>query len=376
MNEKRFTVKWVSKLTMVLSAVALFMFSQSMIVQAAAFKSAAEAILAAQNNKQYLFVLFYKQNDTPLKAMENTANEFKSGSTENIVIYKAKATDDKEKDAVGKYGIDRAPLPVLLVFAPNGVVSGGFSKKVSTEELKGSIVSNLVMDILKTVQQRKIALVVLQNGKTKFNKESSKAAQDFAGDAKLKGMVDIIKADPSDPKNSEFLSNSKLSKDMPESTVVFIIPPGSIAGVYPGNINKATLLAALSSCSSGGCGSGGCSDKRFKKNISPIETPLDKVSKLNGVTFTWDREKFPLRLFPEGRKIGLIAQEVEAVIPEVVNTDKEGYKSVEYDKLVALLIEGVKEMKQQLQKQETVIRQQGERIRELEAAAKKRGDGK
>ena len=145
------------------------------------------------------------------------------------------------------------------------------------------------------------------------------------------------------------------------------------------DITETKLLQAFLAVSqAGGCGTGstcgpgnsGCSDRRFKNNISPIETPLDKVLKLNGVTFTWDREKFPLRLFPEGRKIGLIAQEVESVIPEVVNTDNDGYKSVEYDKLVALLIEGVKEMKQQIQKQEAVIQEQGKRIKELEADVK------
>jgi len=163
---------------------------------------------------------------------------------------------------------------------------------------------------------------------------------------------------------------------------IIVACKGRGMNVVPGGVDvtESNLLQAYvaGSRASAGCGpasscgpsSGGCSDKRFKNNISPIETPLDKVLKLNGVTFTWDREKFPLRLFPDGRKIGLIAQEVESVIPEVVNTDNDGYKSVEYDKLVALLIEAVKEMKQQIQKQETVIQEQGKRINELEAAVK------
>jgi len=235
------------------------MFSQSLSGQTSAvYENAAGAIQAAQNNKQYLFLLFYENKDGQLKAMESFVDEFKAGSSESMLIYKAKTTDDKEKDTAEKYGIDRAQLPVLMIFAPNGAITGGFPEKVTNKELKASIVSPLVMDILKTIQQNKIALVVLQNGKTKFNKESSQAAQDFANDTKLKGMVDIVNADPSDPKNSEFLNNSKLSKDMPESTVVFIIPTGKIAGVYPGKINKATLVDALSACGSGGCGSGGC----------------------------------------------------------------------------------------------------------------------
>ena len=354
--------------------VALLLCLQSLFGQTTgAYKNAAEAIGAAQSNGQYLFLLFYDKKDSSFKAMESSINNAKIGSSKSVLLYEAKTTDAKEKDTIAKYRVSRAPLPLVLVVAPNGAITGGFPQKVSVTELQKSItVSKTVTGILKAVQQGKIALVLLQNSKTKFNSESATAAQEFAGDARLKGMVDIIKADPGDQKNSSFLKDSKISPNMSESTIAMVIPPGTIAGVYSGKTSKDTLISALASCSSGGCGSGsgGCSDRRFKNNISPIETPLDKVSKLNGVTFTWDREKFPLRLFPEGRKIGLIAQEVESVVPEVVNTDKEGYKSVEYDKLVALLVEGIKEMKQQILKQETVIQEQGERIRELETAVK------
>ena len=95
----------------------------------------------------------------------------------------------------------------------------------------------------------------------------------------------------------------------------------------------------------------GSSDERFKINISPIVNPLEKVLKLNGITFDWNTEEFSSRAFSEKRSIGFIAQEVERILPEVVETEKttEGYKSVQYDKIVALLVEAIKEQQKQIQ---------------------------
>ena len=84
------------------------------------------------------------------------------------------------------------------------------------------------------------------------------------------------------------------------------------------------------------------SDITLKENIEVIPNALDKVSEIRGVTY--DRKDM------EGaRHAGVIAQEVEAVLPEVVMTDEEGVKSVAYGNLVGLLIEAVKELKAEVE---------------------------
>lgn len=103
----------------------------------------------------------------------------------------------------------------------------------------------------------------------------------------------------------------------------------------------------------------GSSDTRFKTNILPIENPLQKVLKLRGVTFDWKTKEFPNRMFSENRAIGFIAQEVEQVIPEVVQTENstEGFKSVQYDKVVALLVEAVKEQQKQIEQLQQKVKE-------------------
>lgn len=90
------------------------------------------------------------------------------------------------------------------------------------------------------------------------------------------------------------------------------------------------------------------SDERFKKNISPLGPSLGRVMKMQGVTFDWKTEEFPGRGFTAKHQIGLVAQEVEKILPEVVNTDSKGYKAISYDKLVPVLIEAVKEQQKKI----------------------------
>jgi len=92
------------------------------------------------------------------------------------------------------------------------------------------------------------------------------------------------------------------------------------------------------------------SDKRLKDNLIKIGNPLDKISQLNGYEFDWIAKKGIHE--NEGHDIGVIAQEVEKVIPEIVQTRDNGYKAVKYEKIVPLLIESIKELKQRVEELE------------------------
>ena len=84
------------------------------------------------------------------------------------------------------------------------------------------------------------------------------------------------------------------------------------------------------------------SDERLKDNIVQLGGALDKVNQLRGVSFDW--KEAPEVHSHEGNDIGVIAQEVEAVYPELVHERENGYKAVDYVKLSAVLIEAVKEL--------------------------------
>ena len=92
------------------------------------------------------------------------------------------------------------------------------------------------------------------------------------------------------------------------------------------------------------------SDSRLKENIVNINGALEKVSMLKGVTFDWCENYIKERGGEDGYFIkkhdtGLIAQDVQEVLPEIVRKKKDGYLGVQYDKMVGLLVEAIKELR-------------------------------
>ena len=109
------------------------------------------------------------------------------------------------------------------------------------------------------------------------------------------------------------------------------------------------------------------SDKRWKKDITPIDHALEKVKAMNGVYYYWKKEDFPENNFSDQRQIGFIAQDLELLLPEAVHTNEKGYKSVSYGHTVSLLVEALKELELMIQKQADVIQQQQIDIQQLKS---------
>jgi hypothetical protein len=110
----------------------------------------------------------------------------------------------------------------------------------------------------------------------------------------------------------------------------------NIAGVTRGNVFIST------------------SDQSYKLNITPISDALSKVLKLNGVTYNWDLNNYPSMNFDGGDHSGLIAQDVEEILPHIVYTvnddekDTKGKKAVNYIELIPYLIEAIKNQQEQI----------------------------
>ena len=86
------------------------------------------------------------------------------------------------------------------------------------------------------------------------------------------------------------------------------------------------------------------SDGRLKKDIKPLTHALDSILQLQGKTYRWKEDT----TFGNKEDIGLIAQDVERIFPELVAEDGQGYKGIAYSKLTAVLIEAMKEQQNQI----------------------------
>jgi hypothetical protein len=126
-----------------------------------------------------------------------------------------------------------------------------------------------------------------------------------------------------------------------------------------GTITPADLLDVDGDIRVGTTGANGCvkradgtalagtcsSDRRFKRDVTSFDASLDRVAGLRPVHYFWRATEFPERGFGDTPSYGLIAQEVEAVLPELVTTDAQGMKAVDYSKLPLLAVQAIKELK-------------------------------
>jgi len=230
--------------------------------QAAAKNADALLQQAAQENKHLVVLAWGNGDDTTskLKKMLETARVPLASKALFCVL---KTDDTANKDFVAKYRLAAAPLPLVLVFAPNGVVVGAFVQKVVDQKtVAASFASPKLASVLKLLQDGNLVLLCVQSKTTKHNAESLKAAQGAAVDERAKGQIQTVELDPTDTNCADLLAKLKVSTSLEEATIRIIVPPGTIAGEVKGATTSAAvwdaIVKAVSACSGGGCGAGGC----------------------------------------------------------------------------------------------------------------------
>ena len=146
--------------------------------------------------------------------------------------------------------------------------------------------------------------------------------------------------------NLDFYTNSALRLRMTGAGNVGIgITSPSVALDVSGTIEATADVIAYAS-----------SDERLKENIKTIENPIEKVKQIRGVEFDWKEGNEDIH-HNKGHDTGLIAQDVEKVVPEIVKDREDGYKGVRYEKLVGLLVESVKEQQKQIEELKSEIQE-------------------
>lgn len=214
------------------------------------------ALKEAAKDGKYLFVLFKKsENDATAemrKVLENTLPKM----DDRADLLEVDINDSEEKSVVGLYGMDRAPMPLLLAFAPSGAVMGGFPEKCDEEALLGVFGSPASEMTMKHLQDGKIVFVCVQNDKTTGNDGAMNGIKQFMADEKYGPYSQLVMLNPTDAKESSFLGDLRVPADTKTSVTVLLIPPGQAVSQFEGSIDKKAIETALtqSSCAPGASG--------------------------------------------------------------------------------------------------------------------------
>ena len=220
------------------------------------------AIQKAAQAEKYLFALFWKEENAETAAMRSVLQKEMKELADRADSVEVKVTAGSERAIVDKFGLDRAPMPLILAIAPNGAVTGGFPAKVEDQELREAFASPYTQKCMKALQNRRLVFLCVQNTSTSSNDDAMQGVRAFKADSRFAPATEIVMLDPADAAEAEFLNDLQLDPKSKAAATVFLAPPGVPIAIYEGATNKdelvATLQKASSACGPGGCGPGGC----------------------------------------------------------------------------------------------------------------------
>ncbi|UPZ18091.1 tail fiber domain-containing protein [Flavobacterium humidisoli] len=141
--------------------------------------------------------------------------------------------------------------------------------------------------------------------------------------------------------------------------------------------DKLTVYGTISCVDANGTAFNVTSDRRYKKDIAPITDALSIVEKVQGVSYNWRKEEFKEMNFNDKHQLGVIAQDIEKILPEAVSKNDKGFYTVNYTMLIPVLVEAVKEQQKEISASNATIKElqnnqamQQKEIEELKALIK------
>jgi len=222
------------------------------------------AMDAAAKSDKYLFVFFWKNNDEQSRAMGKIFTSTIDKMKDRANRVSVRANDPIEKPFVDKFGVARAPMPLVVAVAPNGAVTKGLPLKFTGKDLEEAFASPCVEKCLKAIQDQKLVVLCVQNEQTPHAEAAMKAARAFKADERFAKATEIITLDPADKAESAMLSDLEIGSKLTDAVTVVLAPPGAPVARFTGAVTKdqiAEKVTASGACADGNCGPGGCCPK-------------------------------------------------------------------------------------------------------------------
>lgn len=225
------------------------------------------AIEQAAAAGKYLFVFFWKDQSPQTDAMWKALQSQSAALADKVAITSVLATDPAEKPLVDRYGVSRAPMPLILSLAPCGVVTKAFTLALNEDQLQAAFVTPCTERCMKALQERKLVLLCVQNGAVPVNPDAMRGVREFKADPHYAPYTEIVHLDTGDAAEARFLQDLQVAPQSADPVTVFLAPPGTMVGKFEGSVTKEELVAKLASaqsgcCPGGQCGPGGCGPKR------------------------------------------------------------------------------------------------------------------
>jgi hypothetical protein len=218
--------------------------------------------------QKYVFLFCWKDKGTLTDRAWSVFEPAAAKFADSAEVVSIQITDPAEKKIVDKYGLTRAPMPLVLAVAPCGAITKGFTKSFDEKQLQTAFVSRCTQQCLKALQDRKLVLAcVVDQANPQEPVTLPKGVEDFKADAKYGSATEVVLINARDQGEAAFLKDFQVDPKVQKPVVVFLAPPGAMIGKFDGSTTKQQFVAKLVSaqsnpCAGGKCGPGGCGPKK------------------------------------------------------------------------------------------------------------------
>jgi len=215
---------------------------------------------SAQSGK-FTFVVFHRDNNAATRDFYQQTQTGLLAHGEKAVLTSAKVDDPAERALVEKLGISRAPMPLAVVLAPNGAVTGLFPRTITPDLIASAIVPPTMMQCMKELQNQKLVFVCMTKTDRIDVPEGVRAVQQLP---QYKDRISLVGMRVDDPAEARFHQQMKLEPNKVNGPyAVLIAPPGALIGHFDASASTEQIAAAIHKA--GQC----CNDENCKHNHAP-----------------------------------------------------------------------------------------------------------
>jgi hypothetical protein len=233
--------------------------------------SKAQSVLdQASADQKFTLIVFHKEDSAALRSMIETAKAGVAKRSEKAAITYVQVTDPAEQELVARFDVARSPMPLTMVVAHNGAITGVFSKQITDEGIDAAIVTPTMTRCMKSLQENKLVFVCVQTTEKPL---MPMAVKNMQADPQFKDRIALVSLQLNDPEEKRFLTQMQIDPAKVSGvTAALLAPPGMLIGKYDSLATKEQIAAALHKA--GQC----CDDPNCKHNhAAPQATQPSKA---------------------------------------------------------------------------------------------------
>ncbi|MBA4016284.1 MAG: hypothetical protein C0483_03765 [Pirellula sp.] len=203
----------------------------------------AQQVLAqSATSGKFTYIVFYREDDQATRSMAQVVGDTVATQPQTVASVFVQISNPAEQAIVKQFDVSRAPMPLTMVTAPNGAITGVFPQRVVEKQLTEAYVTPAMSHCMKAMQQGKLVFLCLQ---TTPQPTVPEGVADFLADAQFKDRGNVVLVRDGDPAEAQLLAELQLGVAANQANTVFFAPPGVLVGKFTAASTKFEIAGAL-----------------------------------------------------------------------------------------------------------------------------------